>query len=86
MRCGIGSRFTAVGVTRTEFKFTIDGEEAICSVAGYSYGLGVEAFPLENLFVVVEFASLIDELTLTDKREEWDPKISGVSIGAKYYF
>ena len=78
------------GITRTEFENTRTDNGLELDVnyhtAGYSYGLGIEAFPLEKLSVVVEFVSLIDELEITGSRDEKWPEISGISVGAKYYF
>jgi hypothetical protein len=41
---------------------------------------------LDNLAIVVEFASLIDVLGISGSRDENELEISGISIGAKYYF
>ena len=46
----------------------------------------MEAFPLVNLSVVLEFASLIDELEITGSRDEDEPEITAITLGAKYYF
>ncbi len=77
-----------LGITRTEFEIIwVEGEETDnYHTTGYSYGLGVEALPLENLSVVLEFSSLIDELEITGSREEGEPELSAITIGAKYYF
>ena len=72
------------GITRTEFEGEIQPYHYTTS--GYSYGLGVEAFPLENFSVVLEFVSLIDELEITGSREEGEPEITAITLGAKYYF
>ncbi|VGO11854.1 hypothetical protein PDESU_00401 [Pontiella desulfatans] len=77
-----------LGVTRTEFEGTPadTGQTQSYHTAGYSYGLGFEVFPLDNLAIIVEFASLIDELEISGSRDENELEISGISIGAKYYF
>lgn len=76
------------GITRIEFEIDWlgNGEIDHYATSGYSYGFGVEAFPLENLSVVLEFVSLIDELEITGSREEGEPEISAITLGAKYYF
>jgi len=75
------------GITRTEFEIELGNSRTEdYATSGYSYGFGIEAFPLENLSVALEFASLIDELELTGSREEDEPEISAITLGAKYYF
>lgn len=76
------------GITRTEFEGTPadTGQTGSYHTAGYSYGLGFEVFPLDNLAIVAEFASLIDELEISGSREEGELEISAITLGAKYYF
>jgi len=78
------------GITRMEFKVDWNYGEVMTvdnyATSGYSYGFGVEAFPLDNLSLVVEFVSLIDELEITDSRDENNSEISAITLGAKYYF
>lgn len=74
------------GITTIELEPSAAGQPLSFNEAGYSYGLGVEFFPLDNLSIAMEFISLIDELSLTEKRDEGEPDVSAVALGAKYYF
>jgi opacity protein-like surface antigen len=80
--------YALAGITRTDFKIDISTEPGSghISYSGYSYGMGVEVLPIDNVSLVAEFVSLIDELELTGSRDEIEPEISGISLGIKYYF
>jgi opacity protein-like surface antigen len=76
-----------LGITRAEFEIDLaSSRREHYATSGYSYGLGVEVFPLENLSVVLEFVSLIDELEISGSREDGEPEITAITLGAKYYF